>query len=452
MKHPKADNFSEFDPGFIDTVLHLMITDQKFMKEYHDDLKPELFGDELRSKLAEYAIQFYNDTSCVAKNLYMEHVASSCRDERTTEARRKLLHEKARSIYLLSPGNTQYVVNKLQGFFQFSKIRLSRYLLDKAVDEGDLEEAKRIIMQTQQSISSNHNRPVDYFRTVSQRIARREAVEAQKDGVHFLIQTLEAKGVYAHRGEVTLVIAPSKRGKSAFLTYAGKCGCFLGQNGLHVSLENPQRMVEDRYDAAFSGIEVELLRSHAEHLEIKMDTISNLASGRLYILWRMARTYSPMDLKADIQQLRADGNRIDFVIIDYGELMKPVGKYSGESAMRAIRDDIFLHLRALATEMDFTCITAQQTPLKKRSKFRIGMEDGQESSMPAQHSSLIITLNQTADEQALGEMRLAVDGYWHGPSGAQIGDILLKQDLARMQFVLQELPLSSGISAQKAKP
>jgi hypothetical protein len=95
-------------------------------------------------------------------------------------------------------------------------------------------------------------------------------------------------------------------------------------------------------------------------------------------------------------------------------------------------------------------VTAQQTPLKKAGKFRIGMEDGQESSMPAQHSSLILTLNQTPDEHTANEMRISVSGYWHGQSAPVIPDVLVKQDFDRMQFCIEEIPLADGVESIKS--
>jgi len=445
----RMDNFNGFDSGFIDSLLHLMVSDVKFMRENEAGLRAELFVDDLRMKLADIALKFYKSSGCVAKNLYLDFISKMCDDERLPEARIRLLKEKASEIQKAS-ANADYVSSRLEQYFSFAKLKTLRYQLDRMIDSGDVEGAKGAVRATQIEIGKNGHKPVDYFANISQRVLRRETLQTQEDGVQFLIPTLHQKGVFAHRGEITLVIAPSKRGKSVFLTHIGRCAIFTGHNVLHVSLENPISMVEDRYDAMLSGLEVEHLRLLADRLQTKIEKAAEMAKGRLYILWKMARTYSPIDLKADVERMRMEGKRIDTVIIDYGELLKPVERHGGESSMRAMRDDIFVNLRGIATKLDFVCVTAQQTPLKKRTKFRIYMEDGQESSMPAQHSSLIMTLNQTNEEQAAGEMRLYVDGYWHGPSGKQIGDILLKQDLARMQFCLKEIPVLQGVEAVTA--
>lgn len=446
----QKDNFSGFDYEFVDSILHLVITDLRFLREQIDNLKPELFGDELRIKLAEIALSFYSESGCAAKNLYINYLIEKCKKERLSDAKTKLLVDKARELYKTSV-NEKYITSRLNQYFRFARIKLIRNQLDKAVDNDDIESAADILNKAKLETNNNGFKPVDYFATINQRIMRREVISAQQDGVHFLIPTLEKKGVYAHRGEVTLVIAPSKRGKSVFLTHVGKCAVVTGHHVLHVSLENPIAMVEDRYDSMWSGLEIEYLRDLANKLHMKINDVSEMVKGKLYIVWKMGKTYSPFDLRADIERMRVDGKKIDTVIIDYGELLKPTTRYSGESSARLTRDDIFVNLRNVATDLDIVIVTAQQTPMKKRTKFRIYMEDGQESSAPAQHSSLIMTLNQTADEQAVGEMRLYVDGYWHGQCGPQIGDVLLRQDIARMQFCLEEIPVDQGKEAQKKK-
>jgi hypothetical protein len=450
MSSGLTDNFKQFDVGFTDAILYLMITDQKFMRDYSANLNPDLFSDDIRIRMARFASGFYAMTGVVARDLFVNFVTDRCREERIGEARKKLLVEKAQELMKTSEPNVKYISDRLEEFFHFAHLKNVRYLLDRAIDVGDLKSAKEAISKAHRGIKKE-DKPIDYFETVEKRVRRREVVNVQRAGVSFLIPSLSRHGVFAHRGEIALIIAPSKRGKSLFLSHAAKCALYQGHNVLHISLENPIGMVEDRYDAMLSGLGVEELRALSPVLKEKVQEISKIAKGKLFLLWKMARSYSPLDMKVDLEESKNEGKRITTVIVDYGEIMKPVGKYSGDGAMRAARDDIFLHLRAIATEQDVVCITAQQTPLKKRTKFRLHMEDGQESSMPAQHSSLIMTLNQTQDEMAANEMRIYVDGYWHGPSGPQVGDILVKQDLSRLQVYLKEMPITAGVSSQAGK-
>lgn len=443
------DNLSYFDNRMVDGILGLMVYDLEFFRQYGEKLIPTMFHDEVRMIIAQCLHDFFKDHHSVPGNLITDSIISYCSEKRFSPARARLIIDKSRTIAGCDNKLKIYIEKRLNDFFQFSYLRKTRLELDKAIDSDNLAQAKRVIQSATKYLSTNgHNSVVDYFRSTQNRIERRFSFQSNH-GINFMVPTLDRYGVFAHRGEITLGIAPSKRGKSIFMTHVGKCAIFAGYHVLHVSLENPISMVEDRYDSMLSGLSMDELEHLSDILETRIGAVNHLAKGRLYLLWRAARSYSPLDLSNDIERLRASGKAIDAVIVDYGEIMKPIGSYSGNSAMRAVRDDIFANLRGVATALNIFCITAQQTPLKKRNKFRLGMEDGQEASMPAQHSSLIITLNQTPDEAKIGEMRLFVDGYWHGPSGYQIGDVLLEQDFSRMQFCVKEKDIDDGVEAQK---
>jgi len=438
------DTFRGFDEGFVDGVLTLMLTDVKFMRKYGQLLSPDLFGDTLRITLAELARRYYDQSGLVAKDMFLSYIQDAAEDERMNESRVKLLKGKGAEL-VQEPTNAYYISQKLERFFQFAKLKRLQIELGEAIEAGNIDAAAEAVSRAQAIQKDDLERPVEYFTTVNKRILRRILESKSKDGVRFMVPTLEKYGIFAHRDEICLCIAPSKRGKSIFLQHAGKCAILQGHNVLHVSLENSRAMVEDRYDSMFSNMEKDELTPFMDKLGNQIGYLKELFKSKLYILWRMARTYSPQDLQNDIQQLARDGVRIDVVIVDYGELMKSSVR-GGDAWMRASRDEIFTTARAVAQRENVVLITAQQTPLKRRKQFRIYMEDGQESSMPAQHSSLILTLNQTPEEYDNNEMRLYVDGYWHGPAGQKVGDILLKQDFSRMQFCLHEMRLSDGVA------
>lgn len=449
-------DLSGLDSALHDAIIALLIWDNKFAREWADKIQGQMFRDPIRFTTAQYALEFFEDTRMAAKILIKNYVKDHARRDRVAEDRLKIVFkylDKLEKLIKRDGIAIGYVTDQLEQFFETARLEETRFQLDQAMDQGDIKAAKDVLQTAMRNGQvKGRMKPIDYFATLHSRQLRRDVVAVQQDGVHFLIPTLESKGIYAHRGEITLGIAPSKRGKSIWLTHMGKSAVFQGQHVLHVSLENPITMVEDRYDAMFSGISTQELRYLADMLETKMTDVEQLCRGRLHLLWRAAKQYSPVDLRVDIETMRAEGKRIDVAIVDYGELMKPVAKTSGDSRMRADLNDIFVHLRSVATDMDVTVVTAQQTPLKKRSKYRLGMEDGQEASMPSQHSSLIVTLNQTPDEYENNEMRLLVSGYWHGPCWPGVPEVLLKQDFDRMQFCIKEIPLEDGIEASKGTP
>jgi hypothetical protein len=140
----KADNFAAFDGGFVDELLHLMITDEQFMAEWRARIKPELFSDDLRSTLARCALSFYEEHGCVAQKLFIDSVLADCAARRTGDARMQLLEAKAHEVFKCGSGNSQYIISRLEEFFQFTRLKSIRYQLDQAIDAGDLGAASKV--------------------------------------------------------------------------------------------------------------------------------------------------------------------------------------------------------------------------------------------------------------------------------------------------------------------
>jgi hypothetical protein len=65
------------------------------------------------------------------------------------------------------------------------------------------------------------------------------------------IEALDEVGVRPHRGELFMLMAPAKKGKSWHLVEMGKQAVMHGKHVLHISLENSQKVTSQRYVQAF---------------------------------------------------------------------------------------------------------------------------------------------------------------------------------------------------------
>jgi len=204
-------NFVGFDGNFLDAILWLLITDLKFMREYGDQIKPDMFQDKVRFLIAGYTREFYEESHCVPKQLFKTYAQDRINKDRVDNATAKLL---LAHIDKIGAEQKQialaYVTQRLSHFFDLNLVSGVATVLQQAAERGDTEEAKRVLKQAVSKFSTKikSTKPVDYFANIRQRTVRREVVLSQEDGVHFFIPTLERRGIYAHRGEVTLIIAP----------------------------------------------------------------------------------------------------------------------------------------------------------------------------------------------------------------------------------------------------
>lgn len=156
-KATEADNLSAFESPFIDCVLHAMGSSKEFMDEYQSILRPEMFSDEIRMKLAEYIQRFYAAHRGVPGETYSAYVREQCTKERSSDAQTKLRVDKARQIIRMNNVNIQYVREQLNDFAEFGRLKATRYLLDAAIDNKNLEEAKKVVADAQGSLDGNTN-------------------------------------------------------------------------------------------------------------------------------------------------------------------------------------------------------------------------------------------------------------------------------------------------------
>lgn len=145
------DNFSGFDHGLLDSVLALMVMDDEFVRENQDRLKPELFVDSIRTQLANAALSFFREQGHVAGNLFYDFLDKIATEENLPEARIKLLKDKAVNVMQSSP-NAKYVSERLEKFFDFQKVKILKYELERATEEGDVEGAIEAVKRAQVSL------------------------------------------------------------------------------------------------------------------------------------------------------------------------------------------------------------------------------------------------------------------------------------------------------------
>jgi hypothetical protein len=104
----QPDNLSGFDHGLLDSILALMVMHAEFLQEHQERLKPELFAEDIRIRLAEMALRFYQENGKVAEKLFLDYIDKAADLESFPEARIQLLKDKAADVMQASV-NSKYV-------------------------------------------------------------------------------------------------------------------------------------------------------------------------------------------------------------------------------------------------------------------------------------------------------------------------------------------------------
>ena len=156
------------------------------------------------------------------------------------------------------------------------------------------------------------------------------------------------------KGELGVVIAPTGAGKSMVLAHLGAEAVKAGRNVVHYTLELSEEATGLRYDSCISGVRLGDLHSMKDMV---YDSIKEI-EGKLVIKEYPTKSASVNTLHSHLEKLQKNKTKIGMIIVDYGDLLKPVGSYREK---RNELESIYEGLRALAQEFECPIWTASQT-------------------------------------------------------------------------------------------
>ena len=208
------------------------------------------------------------------------------------------------------------------------------------------------------------------------------------------------------RGEMGVILAPPKRGKSTVLVNLGYGASThpAGYNVVHITLEMNRDKVARRYDDRLMG---NLVRSRAIDPEAYVaelaSRVGKVVHGQLFVKEYPTRSASVADIRSFLSIVAAQGFPPDVIIVDYADIVKP-SRRLGE--MRHEQAGIYEDLRALAGEFNAALWTGSQANRGALDKEVITIQDFAESFEKSAIVDAAWAFCQTLDEKIDNECRL----------------------------------------------
>ena len=293
---------------------------------------------------------------------------------------------------------------------------------------------------------------VDYKATVEQRHAwylEEDPGELIPTGIGHVDYSLKGG---AGRGELFVVLAPPKRGKTTTLINIG-FGALRNPFGfrvVHYTLEMSWKKVIRRYDDRLAGNLLEM-RSKSAHKYVEKLTkkAERFIRGGLFVKQYPTRGASVSTLRAHLSMLASQDFHPDLIIVDYADIMKPERRL-GE--MRHEQAGIYEDLRTLAGDYDAAVWTGSQAKVGALEKETLDMGDFAEAFEKAAIMDGGIGFCQTVQEKIDGECRLVLVGLRGAEDGRVIKcSIQRKQCLIRSTglYELDDVQIPTGIGKEE---
>jgi len=210
--------------------------------------------------------------------------------------------------------------------------------------------------------------------------------------------------------ELGVVIAATGGGKSQVLVHLGAVALLLGKTVVHYTLELADIVVGQRYDSRLTGFGLNELTEYKEEVYEKLSTVP----GKLIIKEYPGRSATTNTIRNHLEKLRQSGEEIGLIIVDYGDLLKPINVTKEK---RHDLETIYEELRVIAQEELCPVWTASQTNRSGLNADIITMESISEAFSKCFPADFIFSVSRTIDDKKANSGRIFIAKNRNGIDG-----------------------------------
>jgi len=210
--------------------------------------------------------------------------------------------------------------------------------------------------------------------------------------------------------EITCIVAPSGRGKTAFLINLMYGFLVQGYDVLYLTFEMSLRDILKRLYRRILYENKSYMTADKEPEIIKwVNKFFSLSNAKCKIAYSPANLCSVEDIKGELVRLEMAENFIPkIIIVDHLDLMistkKSIRQKEGFSYWRLLVDD----LREIPMQLSIPIVTATQSTRASSRKVLVTEIDVGESYGKVQSSDVVFSLNQTSEELENKRLRVAI--------------------------------------------
>ena len=162
-----------------------------------------------------------------------------------------------------------------------------------------------------------------------------------------------------NRGELNIFAGGSGAGKSLFLANLGVNWALQGLNVVYLTLELSESLVSMRIDSMTTGITTRDIFKNIDDVEMKVKMIGKKA-GAFQVKY-MPSGKTANDIRAYLKEYEIKvGKKVDVLLVDYLDLLMPVGKRISAENLFVKDKYVSEELRNLAMELQCVFVTAAQ--------------------------------------------------------------------------------------------
>lgn len=338
------NQLNQYGVGFQVKVLSSLLKHREFLQGINDILELEYFDNPAHKWIVEQTLKYHH-----------KYHATPTLDALQVEVKKidnEILKvsviEQLREAYKASNEDGEYVEQEFANFCKNQQLKKALLSSVDLLEKGQYDDI-RYLIDSALKAGMDKNIGHEYEKDTEVRYREEERGPIPTPWEH--INELLMGGLGA--GDVGLVFGGPGGGKSWMLTALGAMAVAQGKTVAHYTLELSDSYVGRRYDAAFTGIEVQDLNKHRSQI----DEIVSQIPGKLIIKEFSMGKASIATIEAHIQKITDLGHRPDLIIIDYVDLLKSKRKSIDK---KDEIDDIYISTKGMARDLKIPIWTVSQ--------------------------------------------------------------------------------------------
>jgi len=362
-----------FDIDFQRRVVKLLATNIKFGQEYGALIRREYFD---IPQLRNLFRLIYDNVLHYEKEMDKEDVFvavdTEIRNRGFTEESAKDLYEEAKAVFRHKINNEQFIIDN---FLEFAKTQELKDAVIKACDiieENRPYEEIASVVEKALTVGAKADNGMDFSHLMNiQAILRKKYDPSKLIRTGFMDYDLALQGGMAP-GEVHVIQAPPKTGKSTFGACVGANSVTRNKTVYHITLEIGVEEVLHKYSCRMSKLTYqEVLDIEPIIYQQRMEKFRRFQNN-LFVNYWTEGTVNTLGIRSWISRQRSKtGKNPDLIIIDYDDLLLPT---TGAKDMYEDAGQIYQDLKQLADYFKCPVLTFAQPKREAWYKY-----DGKES-------------------------------------------------------------------------
>ena len=340
------DSLSGYGKAFQIKVLYALLNDKPFLQNIIDVLTEDYFDSAAHKWIVNYTIKYFTKYK---SNPTMEVLAVEVKKIKNNDVLKISIKEELKQVYTGTVDDIEYVKEEFTNFCRNQKMKDAILQSVDLMESGKYEDIRRVV---DNALKAGQGREVvhEYENDVYARYN-----EDARNPVAFPWKTLNDNtegGIGA--GDLFCVVSNPKGGKSWVCVAIAGHAAEMGLNVIYYTLELSESYTGKRFDAYFTGIDVDKLKNHQDLITERVRELK----GRIRIKKFPPAKTTLSTIENHLRRMRnQEGFIPDLVIIDYLEKL-------GNNKMRKDKNedaaDVFTEAKGLAEVLQVPIVSPAQ--------------------------------------------------------------------------------------------